>query len=76
MQIQQYMTLKRQEGLCSNTIRKHHVLLNSAIALAVRYEFVYAAIGWQPQELKESYYDGALDVIRELARHPKVVAIG
>ena len=47
-----------------------------AIALAEQYEFVYAAIGWQPQELKESYYDGALDVIRELARHPKVVAIG
>ena len=40
MQIQQYMTLKRQEGLCSNTIRKHHVLLNSAIALAVRQDML------------------------------------
>lgn len=48
----------------------------AAIALSEQYDFVYAAIGWQPQELKESYYDGALDVIRELAKHPKVVAIG
>lgn len=48
----------------------------AAVALAERYDFVYAAVGWQPQELKGSYYDGALDVIRDLARHPKVVAIG
>lgn len=48
----------------------------AAVALAERYDFLYAAVGWQPQELKESYYDGALDVIRELAKHPKVVAIG
>lgn len=48
----------------------------AAVSLAERYDFVYAAVGWQPQELKESYYDGALEVIRELAGHPKVVAIG
>ena len=48
----------------------------AAVALAEKYEFLYAAVGWQPQELKESYYDGALDVIRQLAAHPKVVAIG
>ena len=48
----------------------------AAVALAEEYEFQYAAVGWQPQELKESYYDGALDVIRQLAAHPKVVAIG
>ncbi len=48
----------------------------AAVALAEEYEFLYAAVGWQPQELKESYYDGALDVIRQLAAHPKVVAIG
>lgn len=47
-----------------------------AIVLSERYDYLYAAVGWQPQELKESYYDGALDVIQELARHPKVVAIG
>ena len=48
----------------------------AAVALAEEYAFLYAAMGWQPQELKESYYDGALDVIRQLAAHPKVVAIG
>lgn len=48
----------------------------AAIALSDQYDFLYAAVGWQPQELKESYYDGALDVIRKLAQHPKVVAIG
>lgn len=48
----------------------------AAVALAEKYAFLYAAVGWQPQELKESYYDGALDVIRQLAAHPKVVAIG
>lgn len=48
----------------------------AAISLAEQYDFVYAAVGWQPQELKETYYDGALAVIRELAQHPKVVAIG
>ena len=48
----------------------------AAVVLAEEYEFLYAAVGWQPQELKESYYDGALDVIRQLAAHPKVVAIG
>ena len=48
----------------------------AAVALAEEYAFLYAAVGWQPQELKESYYDGALDVIRQLAAHPKVVAIG
>ena len=48
----------------------------AAVALAEEYDFLYAAVGWQPQELKESYYDGAMDVIRQLAAHPKVVAIG
>lgn len=48
----------------------------TAIALSEQYDFLYAAVGWQPQELKESYYDGALDLIWELAQHPKVVAIG
>ena len=48
----------------------------ASIALAEQYSFLYAAVGWQPQELKEQYHGGDLEVIRELAAHPKVVAIG
>ncbi len=40
VQVQQYLTLKGREGLCSNTIRKHYVLLNSAITLAVRQDML------------------------------------
>ena len=40
MQVQQYMTLKQYEGLSTNTIRKHHVLLNSAVGLAVRQDML------------------------------------
>lgn len=40
MQVQQYLTRKQQEGLSTNTIRKHHVLLNSAVSLAVRQDML------------------------------------
>ena len=47
----------------------------AAIALAERYPFVYAAVGWQPEEW-ESWDCGSEALVRELARHPKCVAIG
>lgn len=47
----------------------------AAVALAERYDFVYAAVGWQPEEWG-SWTDGSIDVVRALASHPKVVAIG
>ena len=40
IQIQQYITRKQREGLSPNTIRKHHVLLNSAMAVAVRQDML------------------------------------
>ena len=40
MQVQQYMSRKLQEGLSANTIRKHHVLLNTAVGLAVRQDML------------------------------------
>ena len=40
MQVQRYIALKLEEGLSANTIRKHHVLLNTAINLAVRQEML------------------------------------
>jgi TatD DNase family protein len=46
-----------------------------AVRLAERYDGVYAAVGVHPHDAKE--LDGAtLAELRELARHPKVVAVG
>lgn len=47
----------------------------STMELAERYDFIYAAVGWHPQDavtMKEE----DLDWIAELCRHEKVVAIG
>ncbi len=46
-----------------------------AIALAERYECVYAAVGVHPESVREASLDD-LSPIRELAAHPKVIAIG
>lgn len=47
----------------------------SAIRLAEQYPFIYAAVGWHPEELKTipKNYE---DKIAAWAKHPKVVAIG
>lgn len=47
----------------------------AAIALAEKYEHVYAAVGWQPEEW-ESWDMYSLARVRELAAHPRCVAIG
>ncbi len=47
----------------------------AAIALAEKLEFVYAAVGIHPEEL-QSWDEDALFDIRNLAEHPKCVAIG
>lgn len=46
-----------------------------AIALAEKYESVYAAIGVHPHDTKD-WDDALIDELRELAMHEKVVAIG
>ena len=46
-----------------------------AIALAERFPHVYAAVGYHPENC-DPYVPEDLDHLRELARHPKVVAIG
>ena len=46
-----------------------------AVELAERYDFLYAAVGIHPEECA-GYTDADLDVLRQLAQHPKVVAIG
>jgi TatD DNase family protein len=46
-----------------------------AIRLAEKYPAVYAAVGWHPTEAFDAPED-LRPALRELARHPKVVAIG
>lgn len=47
----------------------------AALALAERYDFVYAAVGLHPEELDKVTVD-SMDEIAALARHPKCAAIG
>ena len=47
----------------------------AAVALAETYPFVYAAVGIHPENCGD-FVPGDLDVLRTLAAHPKVVAIG
>ncbi|MBV6394849.1 MAG: D-aminoacyl-tRNA deacylase [Anaerolineales bacterium] len=46
-----------------------------AVELAEKYPGIYAAVGFHPTDL-DKFSESAFDEIRELARHPKVVAIG
>ncbi len=47
----------------------------AAVALAERYDLIYAAVGVHPHDAK-TVTPAVLDQLRALARHPKVVAIG
>ena len=47
----------------------------AAIALAERFDFVYAAVGFHPEEL-ERYSEEAFQQMEALVAHPKCVAIG
>ncbi len=47
----------------------------AALALAERYPFLYAAVGYHPENCAP-YREEDLDLIRDMARHPKCVAIG
>jgi TatD DNase family protein len=46
-----------------------------AVALAEKHPGIYAAVGWHPSEALEAPAD-LRPALRELAQHPKVVAIG
>lgn len=48
---------------------------NQSIALAEKYEMVYAAVGYHPHDAKEADLK-ILEDIERLSSHPKVVAIG
>lgn len=47
----------------------------ASVALAHRYDFFYAAVGWHPHEA-QSFDNEAADFIRAMAADPKVKAIG
>lgn len=47
----------------------------AAVALAEQYEFLYAAVGYHPENCAP-YVPEDLEVLRELAGHPKVAAVG
>jgi TatD DNase family protein len=47
----------------------------AAVALAERYDFIYASVGIHPHDA-ETATAAALDELRTLARHSKVVAVG
>lgn len=46
-----------------------------AIAIAEKYENIYATVGVHPHDCSE-WEDDWIDKLREMAKHPKVVAIG
>ena len=46
-----------------------------AVAIAQECDFVYAAVGWHPEEAA-GWTDDSLEQIRALAAQPKVCAIG
>ncbi len=46
-----------------------------ALSLAERFPFVYAAVGWHPEEW-ESWGEHSMPLLRELTRHPRTVAVG
>ena len=46
-----------------------------AVALAEKYPFVYAAVGWHPHEAN-SFKEGSEEQLRQWSQNPKVRAIG
>jgi TatD DNase family protein len=47
----------------------------TSLELAEKYDFIWAAVGWHPQDAKDMLPED-LDWIAELCKHEKVVAIG
>ncbi|QKG83069.1 TatD family hydrolase [Kroppenstedtia pulmonis] len=49
--------------------------ISTTLALAEKYDFIYAAVGWHPQDAKDCT-EADLDWLESLCDHPKVVALG
>src|SRR3954470_7750752 len=57
------------------TIGTHSESNKRAIELAEKHENVFATVGWHPGDVEDAPADFAGE-LRQLAAHPKVVAIG
>ena len=47
----------------------------AAVELAEKYDFVYAAVGWHPEDI-DKFSEEAFSELQKLAQHPKCVAVG
>ena len=47
----------------------------ASVALAHKYDYIYAAVGWHPHDAR-SWDENSAELIREWSEDPKVVAIG
>lgn len=47
----------------------------SSLQLAEKYDYIYSSVGWHPQDA-HSFTQKDLEWLGELAKHPKVIAIG
>src|SRR3989338_9682871 len=63
-----------EEGVGTITVGVDCESSEKAIAYAKQYEHMYACVGMHPTDNKDEVFDDA--VFTELAKHPKVVAIG
>lgn len=64
----------RERGVAGLVVGCDWESSQQAVALAERYEHLYAAVGQHPNRESAEWYDIAK--YRELAKHPKVVALG
>lgn len=60
-------------GIVNNSVDL--VTAEKSIAFAEKYDFMYAAVGFHPENI-ENMPDDYIDSLAELAKHEKVVAIG
>ena len=74
----------RDELICSLKSRNVCAVVNAAsdinssragIALAEKYPFIWASVGIHPHEVGNADRD-ALDILKDLLKHPRVVAVG
>ncbi|MFZ1075226.1 MAG: TatD family hydrolase [Minisyncoccia bacterium] len=64
----------KDEGVVGIVVGANFESSQKALALAEKYEHLFAAVGLHPNDIDDETFDDA--AYRALARHPKVVAVG